>query len=110
MALGYLRIFFIAITVISGLGLTFLYMTKNEKIKKRLFYGLAVWAMSLAVINATSLPTNYIAQQVIAWGLGLLSIIGIVVYAKGNTVKQYNIGYSLVTLSILLTLFDLFMF
>lgn len=108
MALTLLLIMFIVMAVISGLGIALLYLVKNNKAKNIIFYFLAIWAMLIAFINATSLPSNYLLQQIIAWSFGFLSIIGIII----NIVKKdkVNLSYLFITASVLLGLADLFFF
>ena len=48
MALGMILVLFIAISVVSGLGILFLLLTKNEKVKKGMYYFLAVWGLVIA--------------------------------------------------------------
>lgn len=108
MALGYLMILFVGVTVVSGLGLAFLYLTKNEQVKKILFYVLAVWGMLIAAYTAISLPTNWAGQQVLTWAIGFLSVIGIVVHVKANSPAKYLAARLLVTVSIILGIVRMF--
>ena len=110
MALGVLSLLFKGIGVISVLGVTFLYLTKNQNVKKRLFYFLAAWSMLVAAISATSFPSNYIIKQIVAWGIGFLSVIGIVIYIKSNTPKAYQVAQGLVTASVIIGVANLFFF
>lgn len=110
MALGLLMILFIGMSVISGLGILFLYLIKDAQRKKRAFYLLAVWGMIIAVISATSLPTNYLVSQLVAWGFGLLSVIGLLVHVKAKSQSQYNAAYLIVTISVVAGMIKLFMF
>lgn len=82
MALGYLLIFFVFILVISILGISLLFFLKNRKIKNLLFYFLAVWSILIDYLNASSLPTNYLGQQIMAWLFGSISIIAIIINLK----------------------------
>ena len=108
MALGVLLIIFIVMAVVSGLGLAFLYLVKNEKIKNGLFYFLTVWAMGIAVMNATGLPSNYIGQQLIAWAFGFLAVGAIIVKIKKP--EKANLAYLLVTVAVLCGMAQLFFF
>ncbi len=106
MALGYLLTLFIFILVVSVLGISLIFILKNQKIKNVLFYFLAIWSMFIAYLNATSLPTNYMVQQIIAWLFGFISIIAIIIKIKKT--EETNIPYILVTISILLEIFMMF--
>ena len=110
MALGLLMILFIGMSVISGLGILFLYLIKDAQRKKRVLYLLAVWGMIIAVMSATSLPSNFLASQFIAWSIGLLSVVGLLVHVKAKTKSQYNVAYLLVTISVVAGMIKLFMF
>lgn len=101
MVLGFLLIMFIGMSTISILGLLLMYLLKNERAKTILFYCMSVWAMAIAVLGATSLPTNYTIQQIIAWGLGFLSVIALIVHMKATTKNLHTISYILVTVSII---------
>ncbi len=108
MALGILEIIFVVMIVVSGLGITFLYLVKNEKIKNALFYFLAVWAMGIAFMNVTSFPTNYLGGQLIGWGFGFLAVAGIVI--KIMKPEKSNLAHLLVTASILFSVMGLLLF
>lgn len=106
MALGYLLIFFVFILVISILGISLLFFLKNRKIKNVLFYFLVVWSILIAYLNASSLPTNYLGQQIMAWLFGSISIIAIIINLKKT--GETNIPYILVTISVFLGIFMMF--
>lgn len=108
MALGILTILFICMSIISGLGILLLYLIKEEKKKKIIFYSLSVWGIIIAVFSATSLPTNYVGSQLVSWGIGVLSIIGIIVYLKAKTKLQYQVAYLLTTASVVFGMLKLF--
>ncbi|GAB6169570.1 hypothetical protein JCM1393_20300 [Clostridium carnis] len=106
MALGYLFILFIFMTVVSLLGVFLLYFLKNKTGKNIIFYGLVIWSMLIAYLNATSLPTNFLVEQFIAWGFGFVSIIAIIIKVKNP--EKTTIPYILVTASTLIGLYTLF--
>ena len=51
MALSYLLILFIIIGAISGIGIISLYNIKNDKIKNRIFYFLAIWSIVISLLT-----------------------------------------------------------
>ena len=77
MALGLLMIMFVAMSVISIGGVILLFLLRNEKVKKGIYYFMTAWAMFVAIYSATGMPVNYVMQQVIAWGIGFLSVAGL---------------------------------
>ena len=103
-----LLIMFVALTIVSGLSIAFLFLTQNKTVQKILFYLVAILGMGIAVIGAGSYPTNYIMQQVIAWLFGFLAILGIVI--KNKSPKKDTLAKILVTLSVVLGLLKLFFF
>lgn len=108
MALSILLIMFIVMAVVSGLGIALLYLVKNPKVKNVMFYFLAIWSMLIAFISATSLPSNFLLQQLIAWAFGFLAVIAIII--KIMKKDKVNLSYLFVTISILLGLAYLFFF
>ena len=106
MALGILLIVFVSMVVISGLGIALLFLVKNPAAKNVIFYSLAIWAMGITFINASSLPSNYLGSQLMAWALGFIAIIGVVIKIKNP--EKINIAKLLVVVSIVLSLLDLF--
>lgn len=106
MALGYLLILFIVMMVVSIVGISLLYLLKNKKAKNIIFYCLAAWSMCIAFLNATSLPINFLTEQLVAWSFGFLSVIAIIFNIKKP--EKSNIAYIIVVVSILLGLYTLF--
>ena len=84
MALGMILILFMAMSIISVVGLVLLFLLKGEKAQKTVFYFMAVWGMLIAWMTATSYPTNYIRAQVISWGFGALAIVAVLVRLCGK--------------------------
>lgn len=108
MALGLLLIEFIGISAISILGFLFLILLKSERTKAILFYCLAVWGMALSAMNATSLPTNYTLERIIAWGFGFLSVIALILHIKSGSTAQRIAAYVLVAVSVAAAILKMF--
>ena len=106
MALGILGLVTIGATIISGGGIVALCAFPNKR--KGLLYFLAVWGILLAGVKATSLPSNFISSQIIAWGIGVLSVIGLLLHMTAKSDKQLNISYGLVIVSVVVNLLTLF--
>lgn len=104
----YLLILFVALTVISCLSIAFLFLAKNQKTKDIFFYLLAILGMLVAFMSATSLPTNFIMEMIIAWSFGVLSIIAIIIKVKNP--QNDKIAKYLVTASVVIGIIDLFFF
>lgn len=106
MALVFLLVLSVFILVVGILGISLLFFLKNRKLKNVVFYFLVIWSMLIACLNATSLSTNYIGQQIIAWLFGSISIIAIIIKVK--KLGETNIPYIFVTISVLLGIFMMF--
>ena len=100
MALGIYMILFIAMSVITVVGLSLLYLMKSPGARQVVFYTMAVWGMFVAVISAIGLPTNYTMERLITWAIGFLSVAGIVVYIRSTEDKARMAARILVTISV----------
>ena len=108
MALGYLLILSVFILVLSILGISLLFFLKNSKLKNVVFYFLVIWSILIAYLNATSLPTNYIVQQIIAWLFGSISIIAIIIKVKKLGGNKYSL-YTCNNFSFTWNIYDVFL-
>lgn len=84
MALGLLLILFIFLSAVGGVGIIFLFWVQNPEKKKWILYLLALLGMAIAFLNASSLPSNYVAQQIAAWGIGFLSVASLLMHISGR--------------------------
>lgn len=109
MALGILLIAFIGMSVISLLGLIFMYLLKNERAKAVVFYCMSIWGMVIAAIGALSLPVNFTAGRFIAWGLGFLSVIALIIHVRAKSKAQYMTAYVLVNISVVAGILKIFL-
>lgn len=101
-------ILFIGMTVFSILGLLLMYLLKNEKAKAVLFYCMSVWGMVISALGATSLPSNLTADRVIAWAVGFLSVIGLILHIRAKSGPLLTAAYVLVTISVIGGLLNIF--
>ncbi|MDD6435463.1 MAG: hypothetical protein PUF77_03615 [Clostridiales bacterium] len=79
MALGLLLVLFMVMSVISVIGTVLMFLLKENKWQKAVFYFMSVWGMVVAWMAADSYPTNFIRNQLIAWAFGALAVIAIFV-------------------------------
>ena len=110
MALGLIVVSFVAISVISIIGLALMYLLKNERAKAGVFYFLSIWGMGIAILSAMSLPSNWMTQQLIAWGFGILSAAGLIVHLKSSSASGRMAAYILVTISVIGGVLKMFIF
>ena len=76
MALGYLAIMFIIMSVVTIIGVVLLLIIKNEKANRIVLYIMAAWGIIIAIMNITSLPINWIMWRVAAGACGLAGLAG----------------------------------
>lgn len=109
-ALGMLVITFFVMSVISIVGVFFLYFAKNEKIKKGIFYFLTIWGMVIAYCNVRSIPPMWTGEILLACGLGGLSVIALLIQLGIKSEKKELIAKILVTVSVVIGMIDCFLF
>ena len=100
MALGLLMVMFVVMSAISVIGLSLMYLAKNSRKQRILFYVMAAWGMLIGAYSATSLPVNYTLERLITWGIGFLSVAGILVYIRSEEEKARMAARLLVTASV----------
>ena len=90
MALGILGLFFTGILFISIIAMIITLFSKNPKILKAGFIGTLILAGIVIFLTVTSLPTNYITQQLVGLLPGIPCLIAILMSFKssGNTVGK----------------------
>lgn len=76
MALGYLAIMFIIMSVVTIIGVVLLLIIKNEKANRIVLYIMAAWGILISVMNITSLPINWIIWRIAAGACGLAGLAG----------------------------------
>ena len=76
MALGYLALMFVIMSVISIVGLVLLLIIKNEKANRAILYIMSAWGILIAVMNITALPINWIIWRIAAGACGLIGLAG----------------------------------
>lgn len=108
MAIGVLMITFITLSVLSGLSIAFLFLTKGPRLKQVLFYVVSLLGMLIAFVSATSFPVNNISGQFISWGIGFLSIIAICIHVLGKSPKAKIYAQILASVGVALGIFNLF--
>lgn len=108
MALGYLTLLFISMSIISIVGTVLLFVLKGNHASNITIVAMTLNACIIAYLNATAQPSNFIAQQVISWLIGLIAVVGCILYftkkssvplAKGLVVISVAAGIAYLFLS-----------
>lgn len=108
--LDMLVIVFVAMSVISMAGLLIFYLSKSEKVQKGIFYFMAIFGMMIAWLNANMIPPYMTGELILAWGLGALSVIALLVQLCMKSENKFKIAKILVTISVVVGMIDAFMF
>ena len=108
--LGALVITFIVMSVISVIGVILLYLARGEKIKKGVFYFLTLWGMIIAWCNVLGIPEDWVGEIILAWILGGLSVIALLIQLCLKKENKFQIARILVTISVVAGMIDCFIF
>lgn len=107
MALGLLFLLFVVMMIIALLGTTLLFLTKNKNINDVILVTMTAYSLVIAYLGAMGQPSNFVAQQLLCWGIGLVAVVG--TGLRFALKKQLLISKVLVILSILSGLFSTFL-
>ena len=94
---------FIAMTVLSIIGVVLQFAVKNEKVKKVSFYFAAALGAVLSVFKYLSTPHTglYTGQIVIGFGLAALAIAAVVLQLVKKDEKSFKLARVLTTVSVI---------
>lgn len=107
--LGALVIAYFVMSFISIIGVILLFFLKNEKGKKGIFYFLALWALVIAFCNIQTILSYSTAGILIAGGLGVLAIAGVLINLCGKQENRFKIAQILVAISVVAGMMDTFL-
>lgn len=106
MALGFLFLLFVGMSILAIVGIVLLFVVKKNNTSDVLLVLMTAYSMSIAYLNATSQPINFIGPQVFAWVVGSISVIGTGI--RFFTKKQLLISKILVSGSVVLGIYFLY--
>ena len=98
--LGALVITFFVMSIISIVGIVLLYLPKNEKLKKGLFFLLAAWSMVVAYCGILMSDGFFFANGPVALVLGALGIAGVLIQLISKKENKFKLAGILVTISV----------
>lgn len=98
--LGALVITFFVMSIVSIGGMVLLYLSKNEKLKKGVFYFLAAWSMVVMYCGILMSDGFYFANGPIALVLGALGIAGVLIQLFSKKENKFKLAGILVTISV----------
>ncbi len=100
---------FIILSAVSVLGLVLMFVIKNKKVNRILFYVMSIWGMILAGISAFMIPTKDIIMQLLAWGFGALGASAMMVQICSRQKNRELISKLLVVFSVMLGILGVFL-
>lgn len=106
MALGFLFLLFIGMSILAIVGIVLLFVVKKNNTNDVLLVLMTAYSMSIAFLNATAQPTNFVGTQILAWVVGLVAIIGTAITLL--TRKHLLISKILVSVSVILGIYFLY--
>ena len=107
MALGLIMISFIVLCTMGGVGMIFLFCVKDPAKKKWILYYMALLGMAVAALQAFSLPSNYILQQLLSWAIVFLSVAAVLIYVTKCPAPKW-LPSVLVSTSVIVGIFNHF--
>lgn len=106
MALGFLFLLFVGMSILAIVGIVLLFVVKKNNTNDVLLVLMTAYSMSIAFLNATAQPTNFVGTQILAWVVGLVAIIGTAIALL--TRKHLLISKILVSGSVILGIYFLY--
>lgn len=98
--LGALVITFFVMSMISIVGMVLLHLSKNEKLKKGVFYFLATWSMVVMYCGILMSDGFYFANGPIALVLGALGVAGVLIQLISKKENKFKLAEILVMISV----------
>jgi len=106
--LGALVITFMVMSLVSVVGVVLLFVAKNEKLKKGMFYFLAIWGMIIAYCNVLSTPGYMTGDIILAWALGALGVVALLIQLCMKKENRFKIARILVAVAVVAGMIDCF--
>ena len=79
-SLDALIVAFLGMSFISIAGVLLMFFVKNEKWKKRIFYGFSIWGVIVALCNLQTYFSYMLGDIVVAALLGLLAVAAMLIW------------------------------
>jgi len=108
--LDWLILVFIGLSGASLLAICLMFLIKNQIVKKVCFYFLAIQGMALSCMNALSTPISYGGEIALGWAMGALSVAALLLEICGKSEKKSTIARILVTVSVLIGVWNTFLY
>ena len=107
-SLDALVITFFAMSFISILGVILMFLTKKERRKKRIFYGLSIWGLIIAFCNVQTHFSYMVGGITLAIVLGLLAVAAVLIQKFGKSGNRFQVAQILTAISVAAGMADTF--
>ena len=91
---------FVITCYISAAVILLNFIVKKPRLQMVLLFATAILSMIIAWLNASSQPSNYIAEQIISWAFGAVAVLSVIFHLIYKNEKSYNIARTLASLSL----------
>lgn len=108
--LAALVITFMVMSLVSVVGVILLYASKNEKLRKGMFYFLAIWGMVIAYCSVLGTPEYMLGRIIFSWALGGLGAAALLIQLCSKNEKRFQLTRVLVTVSVVAGMIHCFLF
>jgi|GEM_PF-4721523 len=99
-------LWFLIMSVIAIVGTVLLFLIKKDKIVDMLLILMTAYSISIAFLDAVSLPMNFVGSQILAWVVGLVAVVGTGI--RFVTKKQLTVSKILVAGSVAIGIYLLY--
>ena len=90
-ALGMLVVAFAVMSAISLVGIILMFRLQSQNARTAVLCGMSAFGVLLAGLYLSSLPTNFTDERMLAWCVGGLSVLGLVVQLCGKGSKRASL-------------------
>lgn len=107
-SLDALIVAFFGMSFVSIAGVALMFLVKNEKWKKRIFYGLSIWGLIIAFCNVQT-HFSYMAGGIaLAAALGVLAAAAMLIQKVGKSEKCFKAAQMMTAVSVVAGMMDTF--
>lgn len=107
-SLDLLIIVFGVMCVVSILAVLIMFLIKDERKKKGIFYFLVIWGLYITSWNVRTLTLSMTNEYIIAFGIGALSLVALLINLLGKSAKAFKIAQILAAVSVVAGMIDTF--
>jgi len=108
-SLDALIVAFFGMSFVSILGVILMFLTKNEKWKKGIFYGLSIWGLVVAYFNVQTHFSYMTGGIALALVFGALALAAMIIEKFGKNENRFKAAQMLAAVSVVAGMVDTFL-